>query len=211
MTLDSQGGLWFGAELKLSRIAIKPWLQAIYAEREQGVLLSNFKLFNQPVTIASDNSPLSQPINLTQTLALGHEDYWFSLNFATRDFRQSQSARYAYQLVGFNQEWVETSRHNAMATFTSLPAANYQLKVKTTDVNGDWQSEYRQLAITVHPPWWQTRLAYVCYVLLVLLAGFGFLQYRTRALTKRANELEQGVIERTATINHLVSQKESFD
>ena len=177
---------------------------------ESTILLSDFKLFNQSVPFKTDtnNSPLKQTINSLSDLTLTYQDYWFSVAFSSSNYNESGNIRFAYKLEGLNDHWVEADNNNLIATFTSLPANDYTLKIKTGYKGGDWHNNIRSLDITVTPPIWKTWQAYLFYVFAIVMSLYSFYRFRTKALVQRANELEQGVIERTATINRLMSQKE---
>ncbi|MCJ8268173.1 MAG: hypothetical protein MJK04_02110, partial [Psychrosphaera sp.] len=174
------------------------------------ILLSDFKLFNASVPFKNDtnDSPLSQIINSMDELTLSYKDYWFSVAFSSSNYNESENIRFAYKLEGLNEHWVEANDNNLIATFTSLAANDYTLKVKTGFKDGDWHNNIRSLKIVVTPPFWKTWQAYLFYVFAIVFSLYSFYRYRTKALVERANELEQGVIERTATINRLMSQKE---
>jgi signal transduction histidine kinase/DNA-binding response OmpR family regulator/streptogramin lyase len=174
------------------------------------LVLSDFRLFNKPVELQAQEatSPLKQNINSTDKLTLSHENYWFSLAFATSNYGQSETIRYAYMLEGFTDQWIEADADNRIATFTSLPADDFVFKVKTSNRDGSWRQDYRELHITITPPWWKTWIAYFVYALVTVFSVYAVYRYRTKALVQRADELELGVIQRTATINRLMLQKE---
>ena len=173
---------------------------------ESQLMLSDFRLFNRPVDLS--DGPIDKVINATDKVVLGYENRWFSLAFSSSNYAQLDRVKYAYQMQGFNDGWIETDKTNRIASFTGLPPNEYILKIKASHADGSWSPEIRQLDIIITPPWWQTWQAYTAYVVLAFLVIFGVFQYRTRALIARANQLEQGVIERTATINELMNQKE---
>ena len=153
-------------------------------------------------------SPLSSDIQYQDDLVLGHNDYWFSLSFSSSDYLNLSQIRYAYKLEGFHDSWIETDSDNRIASFTSLPADDFVLKIKASNPDGSWNDAFRALNITVLPPWWQTWQAYLAYIVLSVVSIVVFIRYRTRTLTQRAELLEQKVTERTETINRLMNQKE---
>ncbi|MCJ8273406.1 MAG: ATP-binding protein, partial [Psychrosphaera sp.] len=209
--MAKNGDIFLGAYEHLIRFSPSELTaQASQVEPTYPVLLSDFRLFNQPVDFnaSSADSPIHQIINSVDELTLTYKDYWFSVAFSSSDYKHSDNLRFAYRLEGFNSQWIEADNSNLTATFTSLPAKDYTLMIRTGDKDGDWHQQYRSLKIKITPPWWKTWLAYGVYSVLILAGAYSFYRYRTKALVQRANELEQGVIERTATINRLMSQKE---
>ena len=174
------------------------------------VLLSDFRLFNKPVALdwADAKSPLNKIIQYTEQLVLSHEQYWFSLAFASTDRRSRGQQRYAWQMNGYMDEWIEADPGSHFATFTSLPSGDYQFRVKTLGIMGQPDGPVRELDIRITPPWWQTWQAYLGYILLLVWLIYAGHLIRVRSLHRRAEALELGVQERTETINQLMSQKE---
>lgn len=173
------------------------------------LMLSDFRLFNETVGVAADGV-LQNPINFNEAITLTYRDYLFSLSFASAHFSHQQRIKYAYKVEGLTDRWVQTDKNNRMATVISAEPGNYTLKVKSTDPQGNWQNHHRSLKITVTPPWWLTWQAKLMYVLLSVLSIVGFYLYRTRALVRRAEQLEQEVTQRTETINRLMNKKEQM-
>lgn len=173
------------------------------------ILLSDFRLFNKTQTTQSLDvlSPLTKTINNLDEITLNYDDSWFSLAFASSNYAMGDRLRYAYQMKGLSDKWIEADKGNQMVNFSSLSAKNYTLNIRSGDDNG-WHDNIRALKVKVLPPWWQTWQAYLTYLVLLIGGAYGFYRYRTLALVKRAEALEQGIAERTETINQLMAQKD---
>ncbi len=173
------------------------------------ILLSDFRLFNKPMdTQAIDpQSPLEKSINNLDEITLEHDDSWFSLAFASSNYQLGERLRYAYQMQGLSDKWIEADKGNQLVSFSSLAPKNYVLKIRSGDGKG-WHDNVRALKVNVLPPWWLTWQAYVLYVALFVFCGWAFYRFRTKALVKKAEELERGIAERTETINQLMAQKD---
>ena len=178
------------------------------------LVFTNFFLFNQQVPVSSHSSDNSKIFTLPQ--AIGHTsqlnlDYRHSLvtfEFAALDYRSPMKNQYAYKLEGLDQNWIKADANIRRATYTNLPAGDYTLRIKASNADGYWNEQGRAIKIRVDPPWWLTKLAYALYLMSTVCIIFGIYHYRTRALVRRSNELEQRVAQRTATINRLMTQKE---
>ena len=59
------------------------------------------------------------------------------------------------------------------------------------------QKRKKTISIHINPPWWQTRWAYTLYILLLFVAIWIFIKWRTRSLKKEKILLEEKVAERT--------------
>ena len=110
-------------------------------------------------------------INDIPRLTLSHRENIFSLQYSALDMVNPSSIKYAYMLEGFEDSWsyVEEQR---VATYTNLPKGNYLFKVKSTNGDGVWVDNVRTLPITILPSFWETHIAYVLYVLAVILFIF---------------------------------------
>jgi ligand-binding sensor domain-containing protein len=150
-------------------------------------LFTSLKVLNQLVLPNSSNPEalLRTGIEQTTHLTLSHKDYLFSLSFASTNYNHADKIRYGYKLKGLDQQWIEKSSDDRIATFTSLPAKTYQLQVRTSKSNGDWHEHYQTLEITVTPPWWQTYYAYTFYVLFIVIAIYTINRRQTRVLVIR--------------------------
>lgn len=67
------------------------------------VVLADFQLFNKPVKVGSDNSPLSTSITYADHLVLEHKHSIFSLSVATLNYANPSKNQYKYKLEGFEK------------------------------------------------------------------------------------------------------------
>jgi len=133
--------------------------------------LTDFQVFNRSVGIGEilqGRVVLQQSISTAKEITLRYNENVFSLEFAALDFFNPEKVRYAYQLEGFNHQWLMADDKTRKATFTNLDPGNYTFKVRTANDRGDWNPEELSLAIKILPPFWKTPLAYVIYGLLFI-------------------------------------------
>jgi C4-dicarboxylate-specific signal transduction histidine kinase len=84
-----------------------------------------------------------------------------------------------------------------MAFYPNLSPGEYVFHVKAANDKGVWNEKDTTLTITINPPWWKTKWAYVFYAVFLLCIGVAVNSYvRRRLLEKereksRARELEQ--------------------
>lgn len=143
--------------------------------REFPVWITAMRILNQEVAVGAENSPLNQPISLTQVLTLDHRDSMFSFDFAALDYRHSQDTRYAYMLKGFDQSWNHIGT-NRSATYTNIPPGSYTFRVKASRGKSAW-TDPKELRIIIKPAPWESWWAYLIYTLSVLTAGYFFFHY----------------------------------
>ncbi len=151
------------------------------------IVLTGFSKFNRPYD-------LPVPINAAKELTLSHGDTLFSFTFSALDYSTPEKNQYAYKLEGFNDEWIQTSASNRMATFTNLGPGTYVLRVKGSNDQGVWNEAGHALTIVILPPWYRTWYAYlgmafVGLFLLTLLVRYRNMRHRQELAIHRA-ELE---------------------
>jgi len=127
-----------------------------------------------------------------------------SVEFAAIDYSAPERNRYAYRLLGFDSDWVETDASRRLALYNNLPPGNYTLRLRGSNRDGTWTDEPTALPVLVLAAWHQTLWFRSAAVLAVLLLLAVVVRWRTRLLRARQVELERKVSERTAEL-HKVS------
>lgn len=153
------------------------------------LVLTQLQIQNNPV-FPGPGSPLTQSIETTKFLKLQYGHYMISFQFAALDFAQPEENRYAYKLVGHDQEWRYVGADSRTANFTHLEPGAYTLRVKGTNHDGIWSTEEASAFIIVRPPWWRTTWAYVAYGLLALAIISIWPLLHLRNIKKRRVQLE---------------------
>jgi signal transduction histidine kinase len=78
------------------------------------------------------------------------------------------------------------------ATYTNLPPGTYTFKVKSTDINGNWNEKTAAITVVVKPPFYRTTVAYILYFLLLVAGVVAFRNYSV----KRARKKNEAKLER---------------
>lgn len=128
-------------------------------------------------------------------------DRGLMITFSTLDYANSHRIKYSYRLMGYDDEWVETSHGGCEARYSFLPDGEYLFQLRATDERGHWVDGVTEMRIVVAPyfyrSWW-------FYVILVVMA-LGVVKYvykvKTEMYRKQKRELEQQVAERTSELN----------
>lgn len=109
-----------------------------------------------------------------------------NFQFAALDYSAPERNRFAYQLAGFDERWIEArSRHEA--TYTNLTPGRYLFNLRGSNSDGFWNPAVTQVELEVIAPWWQSPPAKFGY--LVLGAGVLLLAWRTRRARRRTELL----------------------
>lgn len=132
------------------------------------LVFTGLMLFNKEVEIGVEGSILKTQIDKTSLIEFNHKQNVFTIEFATLDMRAPEKIEYAYKLDGFDPDWnyIQTKH---FATYTSLPPGKYTFHVKSTDSEGIWLNNERQLELKILPSFWQSTFAKFLYVLMVIL------------------------------------------
>jgi len=138
---------------------------------------------------------------------LSYRDYSFTIEFSALDFSDPSKNQYAYQLEPLSDKWINIGNRR-FVHFTNLPPGKYFFRVKGTNNDGFWNPVATGITITISPPWWKSRYAYIFYFLITALAIVFIIQWRERNLIREKKTLEQKVRQRTKEIE---KQKDKLD
>ncbi|MEZ4931084.1 MAG: two-component regulator propeller domain-containing protein [Saprospiraceae bacterium] len=173
------------------------------------ITITDFRLSNHSVPIGKmedGRTILSKNISETDQLVLSHWDNVVSFEFTGLHFGEPKKLRYAYQLVGFDPDWVYTNASQRTAHYTNLPYEDFTFKVKAANGDGVWCDPI-ELKLTVKPPFWYTGWAYALYALAA--GGLFYLVWRItrlRAEFRHSLELEHLEREKLEEVNRLKLQ-----
>lgn len=135
------------------------------------VVLTDLQIFNRsihPGEKVNGRVLLEAALSQTREIVLKHRENVFSIEFAALNYFHPEKNRYAYQLEGFNKEWLYTDGQQRKAIFTNLNAGDYIFRVKASNNDDVWNDTGLTLHIRVLPPFWKSPLAFVLYALLIL-------------------------------------------
>lgn len=147
------------------------------------LLITDFKLFNQPVPVGAEGSPLKKQVSQTEEIVLSHNQNVISFGYVGLNYIRPEKNQYAYRLVGFEENWNYVGNKRE-ATYTNLDPGTYELQVKAANNDGFWNEQPTSLRIVVRAPWWRTYYAFATYAVLLVLG----LMLGRRIMLQRARE-----------------------
>jgi len=112
-----------------------------------------------------------------QTLTLDHDQNSLTLDFAALNYTSSEKNQYAYQLEGFDPDWVYAGTRRTV-TYTNLDPGTYTFRVKGANNDGLWNEKGTFMTLVIQPAWWQT--TWFRILLGMGLAGLIYAVYRYR-------------------------------
>ena len=154
------------------------------------VVLTGFRLFNQPVAISAD-SLLRADISTLDAMTLDHTHSVIAFEFSALNYRQPHRNRYAYRLLGFDDDWLQTDASDRKAVYTKLPHGTYTFQVRASNDDGVWNDDGASLRLVVLPPPWKTWWAYTLYGLAAMSAIAGVVGAQRRKFRHKQRELER--------------------
>ncbi|MAD73683.1 MAG: hypothetical protein CML20_02575 [Rheinheimera sp.] len=124
----------------------------------------------------------------------------FSVHYSTREFVETAQVNFQYRLDPVTSGWVTRNANGRSATFERLPPGDYQFRLRAGLDPPGWSDE-TTLKIRVLPLWWETWLARILLVSVLLLIMLGLHLLRSKNLRKQQEEMAWLVEQRTETLN----------
>jgi signal transduction histidine kinase/CheY-like chemotaxis protein/AraC-like DNA-binding protein/streptogramin lyase len=144
---------------------------------QPALAFTDLKINNKDVSQNSENSPLHLPINALSQLTLPYEQNTLTFNFAGLEFSQPQDIQYRYRLQGYDNDWVLAGNAH-QANYTKIPPGNYTLYVNASNTSGKWSSHVKKLKLRIESPWYSTKMAYLCYCIILAGLTWTFIRFR---------------------------------
>ncbi|MEI6409448.1 MAG: two-component regulator propeller domain-containing protein [Bacteroidota bacterium] len=148
------------------------------------VFIVALEINHRPITQNEKNSPVTVPLEQLRNLRLDYAQNNISFEFATLDFTDPAHNRYRYKLDGLDADWVETGAYH-FAHFTHLAPGEYTFHVQGSNGEGHWHDLSAPIVVTVYPPWWRSKLAYLLYVLLLAFVAWQAYLFQIRRVKLR--------------------------
>ncbi|WP_372772243.1 two-component regulator propeller domain-containing protein [Mangrovibacterium sp.] len=120
---------------------------------------------------------LNKSVFETNEITIKHQAKIVSFHIATQHNAAPRKNKIAYMLEGFNNDWMESRDGKTTITYTNLPAGEYILRIKSANGDGLWNTESRDLKITVLPPWYQTIWAIMAFIFVFIALIIGVVVY----------------------------------
>ncbi len=120
------------------------------------VVVTSFQVFDRELALGRTSSYLEE-------VELGHDDNFFTFEFAALNYHRPDRNRYRHRLEGLEEDWVgpDTRRY---ASYTKVPPGDYVFRVQGSNNDGYWNEEGASIRIEILPPPWRTWWAYGLYL-----------------------------------------------
>jgi diguanylate cyclase (GGDEF)-like protein/PAS domain S-box-containing protein len=158
-------------------------------KKSKAPVITQLRLFNLPISVHLDKSPLLRPINLSDSIDLPNKSSMLSIKFAQLNPVNPEAVKYRYRLLDLSEKWVETDAESLRrAEFSYLEFGSHEFVVQSKNPLAPW-SESKTLQINIAPPFWLEQNALILYALLTFLILF----YWTKQIRSR-NAIRQSIL-----------------
>ena len=160
------------------------------------VALTALRVFNEPMPVDTSSS---------DPLQLSYQQNFISFEFAALDFHAPEKNTYAYQLEGFDKDWMQAGSRG-YASYTNLPGGEYTFRVRAANNDGVWNETALALPLEIVPPFWQTPWFLAGMALLLVGAGVAGVRWRLGSVRAQNRRLEILVGQRTTELRQTNAQ-----
>ena len=177
------------------------------------VVITGLAINYENVTIGETKNGrtiLNTSITQTNKLELSYRDKVITFKFAALNFSASYKNRYAYKLVGYDQDWVDAS-NAPLAQYMNIPAGEYTFRVRGSNNDGIWNLEGASIEISIAPPFWKTWWFKTLAIVTLLGVLLAYIQLRTHRLIAQRDKLEVLVRERTAQLKLEIEERQKVE
>ena len=188
------GMLYFGTLNGL--VAVNPKMIGSEAINYK-VTLTDFYVNNEKVDLGKI---IKEDISVAEKITLHEKTRSFSIDFSALNYRVLSNYSYVYQLVGYDDDWIELSNNDHSVTYMNLPAGNYEFQVKYVPKNMIDSGEVAHISIHIEPYFYKTGWFISFIVLLVIIVVTILHFWRIRSYEHQQKVLKQIVDDRTSEI-----------
>jgi signal transduction histidine kinase/ligand-binding sensor domain-containing protein len=162
-------------------------------------VLTDLKIFEQSVAITNTKNRIT-------TLQIPYNKSYVTFEYAALDYTEQSKDQYLIKMNGLDNEWHNIGTRR-LTSYSNLPSGNYTFQLKVVNKDGVWSKDELKVNLTVLPPWWNTWLARIIFLLIIVGSFWAFYLIRVRILKAQTRKLETLVISRTSKI---LTQKEEL-
>ncbi len=202
---DEQGKLYFGG---INGFVYFHPDSIILNPIEPRVIITNLIIDNTIITPGDKGSVLSRAIYLTDEIRLSYKIQFFVIQYIALNYLNPYKNSFVYMLEGFDTEWHDAGSQRE-AIYTNIDPGHYVFKVKAANNDGIWNNKGASLKIHIRPPVWQTLIARIILILLVIGGIYAVFRLRMHRVTFQKRMLENMVKERTHELTEVNNMLET--
>lgn len=164
---------------------------------------TGFKVANKSVPVGGEQAPLSQHIDRTGQIELKYNQADFTFEFVALNYTSPGSNNYRYKLHGYDDDWIEAG-NNRIATYTNISPGDYTFRVEASNNDDIWNNEGRSIKLSISPPPWKTKWAYIFYLVFIGFLVMGLYFFIVKRIEQESLlELERREREKSEQLNQM--------
>lgn len=164
------------------------------------VVLTEFRLLNDPVQKYGENQPLNKHISVADQVTLDYANNFFTIEYAAINYLNPEKNEYAYRMEGFEDRWTMVGNKRE-ATYTNLDPGTYTFRVKAANNDGIWNEKGTSIKVVIMPPWYMTTWFKILAIALTIVLIYLIIMYRTSVLRRQKAALTELVNQKTRSLH----------
>ena len=173
----------------------------------------NIRRFHSEKTIILDRVTVNQtPLAVDgDTLHLPYNPKNINLYFSTANWSNIKNQKLSYALLDENSDnktadWIPINNEDFVIRYSTQASGNYTLVIRK--LNGYGLNDYslKKIYIIIPPLWYETWWARLIFSAALTFCIYLIVNYRTRSIQKKNEQLELLVKERTESLNYTVAE-----
>ena len=173
-------------------------------------VVTGMSILNKTIEVGEErDGQVVLPRNIAdlEELELNYQQNSISFRLGALHYAAPEKNQLAYQLEGFDEDWIYTSAAQGLATYTNLPYGDYVFRLRASNNDGLWNEEEFSLPVSISPPFWLTPFAYAFYIICFLGALYLLRRYTVIDIEEKNKiELKKLNQEKTEELNQLKLQ-----
>lgn len=127
-------------------------------------------------------------IGMADSIVLSPDERSLTVRFAALDYSAAERISYAFRL-STDSQWNYIG-HDRSSTLLDLKPGTYQLEIRSTNADGEWQDNVRSMTIIVTPTFWEAWYGQllIVFICLALLAAILYTYLYIRRIKRQQRE-----------------------
>lgn len=142
------------------------------------VFITNILINSKPVSEVSQYIRSAGNADVIE-LRVPYNQAVFNFSFNALEYTSPEKIKYGYFLEGWDKNWNYSGNINNI-NYNNLAEGSYTLRLKSTNINGQWNEKETLLKLVILPPWYRSWWAYIIYILAVGSLIWLYLRYRSQ-------------------------------
>ena len=155
--------------------------------KTEAIEINAFGQVSQKKVISVDNEPLDKPPHIDLERV---NNATFTADFTVPFSAAPAELRYRYKLSHAENNWQTLENNRASLQLSSLPSGSHKLEVQVAYREDRW-SPSAVAQLDVPAPFWKTPLAWLGYILIIILCLFSYWLYQRQRQAKMRHDLKQ--------------------